>query len=241
MDENEPYWLFGMHAVRAALDNPRRTVHRMLATTNAMRRLDPLPTNIAAETVDVRALGRLLGDVVHQGVAIEVSPLPTTPLDALADASTVLLLDHITDPHNVGAILRSAAAFRADAVVMTRRHSASETGALAKAASGALDLVDVVTVTNLTRAVEELRGYGFRVAALDSEAAEPLERLEPAPKWAFVLGAEGKGVRQGVRAACDTVAAIEVPGALASLNVSNAAAITLYVASRNLTRVRDTS
>ncbi|MCF3932106.1 RNA methyltransferase [Acuticoccus sp. M5D2P5] len=235
MDDNEPYWLFGLHAVRAALANERRTVHRFVATPNAMRRLEPLPLKPAVEKIDVRALNKLLGaDAVHQGAAIYVSPLPMLEIEALREARCVLLLDHITDPHNVGAILRSAAAFRADAVVTTKRHSASESGVLAKSASGALDLVDIAVVTNLSRAIETLRGYGFRVAALDSEAAVPLGGLEPAERWAFVLGAEGKGVRPGVAAACDVTAAIEVPGALASLNVSNAAAIMLYAANERL-------
>ncbi|WP_420391636.1 TrmH family RNA methyltransferase [Acuticoccus sp.] len=236
-DEDEPYWLFGLHAVRTALANPRREVHRFIATTNALRRLEPLPRGVVAEKVDVRVLNRLLGDVVHQGAAIHVSPLPTVELDALADGRLVLCLDHVTDPHNVGAILRSAAAFRADGVVLTRRHSASEGGALAKSASGALDLVPIAVVTNLSRALGELREAGYATAALDSEADVPLDALTPSARWAFVLGAEGKGVRPGVREACDVVAAIEAPGALASLNVSNAAAITLYTAqARLLTR-----
>lgn len=233
--DEEPYWLYGIHAVRAALANPRRRVHRFLATSNAARRLEPLPPGAPApEKVDVRVLNRLLGDAVHQGAALSVDPLPGVDIDALAEARLVLCLDQITDPHNVGAILRSAAAFRADAVVVTSRHSASETGVLAKSASGALDLVDIAVVTNLSRAIEALRDFGFRAAALDSAAATPLSRLEPGPRWAFVLGAEGKGVRPGVAGNCDVTAAIEVPGALASLNVSNAAAITLYEATRSL-------
>jgi 23S rRNA (guanosine2251-2'-O)-methyltransferase len=221
--------------VRAALSNPRRRIHRFLATTNAARRLMPLPEGAPApEKVDVRVLNRLLGDAVHQGAALSVDPLPTLDIDALQHARCILCLDQITDPHNVGAIMRSAAAFRADAVVVTKRHSASETGTLAKSASGALDLVDIAVVTNLARAVETLQSYGFQVAALDSAAGVSIAQLEPAPRWAFVLGAEGKGVRPGVVSACDLAAAIEVPGALASLNVSNAAAITLYEAARRL-------
>ena len=234
MDENEPYWLYGIHAVRAALANPKRTVHRMVATRNALNRLEAPSLPVEPEEMDVRAINRLLGDAVHQGVAIHVDPLDTATLDHLAEARAVLCLDHITDPHNVGAILRSAVAFKADAVVTTRRHSASETGALAKAASGALDLIDVIAVTNLSRAIDEMKSMGFMTAALDSEAPVALEDLAPAPRWAFVLGAEGKGVRQGVAAACGTVARIEAPGALASLNVSNAAAITLYAMRRSL-------
>jgi 23S rRNA (guanosine2251-2'-O)-methyltransferase len=232
--DGERYWLYGLHAVRAALRNPRRRIHRFLATTNAARRLEAPPGAAAPETVDVRALNRLLGEAVHQGVALEVDPLPLGELDDLCQARLVLCLDQVTDPHNVGAILRSAAAFGADAVVVTRRHSAAETGALAKSASGALDLVPVVAVTNLARGVETLGDAGFRVTALDSEAGTLLSALAPAERRAFVLGAEGKGVRPGVIKACDEIAAIEAPGALASLNVSNAAAVTLYVARQAL-------
>jgi 23S rRNA (guanosine2251-2'-O)-methyltransferase len=233
MQDDEPYWLYGLHSVRAALANPRRRVRRLLASRNALARLEPLPRRIAPEVADVRALNRLLGgDAVHQGAAALVDPLPGTSIEAFRDARAVLCLDHITDPHNVGAILRSAVAFAADGVVVTSRHSASETGALAKAASGALDLVEIAVVVNMTRAVEDLKGYGFRVAALDSAAPVDLEALPPHPRWAFVLGAEGKGVRPGVVAACDVAARIEAPGALASLNVSNAAAITLYAMRR---------
>jgi len=231
---DEPYWLYGLHAVRAALLNPRRTIHRMVASKNALNRLDAPPPRCGIEEMDVRAINRLLGDAVHQGIALYVEPLEPKTLDAVADARLLLCLDHITDPHNVGAILRSAVAFKADAVVTTSRHSASETGALAKAASGALDLIDLVTVTNLSRAIAELQTMGFATVALDSAAEDALDDLAPGPRFAFVLGAEGKGVRQGVVATCGRLVRIEAPGALASLNVSNAAAITLYAAHRSL-------
>lgn len=232
---DETYWLYGVHAVRAAIANPRRRFHRFIATTNAARRIEPLPDSAPRpELVDVRVINRLLGDAVHQGVAVSVDPLLPRTVDDLAAARLLLCLDRITDPHNVGAILRSAAAFKADAVIVTSRYSAAETGVLAKSASGALDLVDIATVTNLARTVHRLREDGFRVAALDSAAGTPLSGLSPASRWAFVLGAEGKGVRPGVAAACDVTAGIEAPGALTSLNVSNAAAITLYEAGRTL-------
>lgn len=227
-----PYWLYGLHAVRAALGNPQRTVHRFVATQNAVNRLDLAPGAPSPEILDVRQVNRLLGEAVHQGVALLVDPLDGVALHDLRAARCVLLLDQITDPHNVGAIFRSAAAFAADAIVMPERHSAPESGALAKAASGALDLVPLVSVVNLTRAIETLKGYGLVVAALDSEAEHDLESLPAEAAIAFVLGAEGKGVRQGVRQACDRLVRIEAPGALASLNVSNAAAIALYAASR---------
>lgn len=236
MEDSEPYWLFGLHAVRAAISNPRRTVHTMLATPNALRRLEPLPPGIEPQKADVRHLNKLLGDVVHQGVAIHVSPLESVALETLVGGRLILCLDQITDPHNVGAILRSASAFGADGVVVTRRHSASETAVLAKSASGALDLVPLAVVTNMAGAVETLNEAGFATVALDSEAETGLGGLAPAERWAFVLGAEGKGVRFKVRETCSVSAAIEVPGALASLNVSNAAAVTLYAARDRLLR-----
>ncbi|MEM6846975.1 MAG: RNA methyltransferase [Pseudomonadota bacterium] len=228
----EPYWLYGIHAVRAALQNPRRTVHRLVVSQNAAVRLGELAKG--AETLDVRAINKLVPDAVHQGAAAWVDPLDGAPLEDLAGAQLVVLLDHITDPHNVGAILRSAAAFRADGVVTTTRHSATETGVLAKSASGALDLLPPVTVTNLSQAVRTLQGFGFQVAALDSEAETPLDDLVPGEKWAFVLGAEGKGVRYGVAETCGIKARIEASEALASLNVSNAAAVALYEMRRRL-------
>ncbi len=206
----------------------------MMATTNAMRRLEPLPRQIDAQTVDVRHLNKLLGDAVHQGVALHVSPLESVDIATLAKGRLILCLDQITDPHNVGAILRSAAAFQADGIVVTRRHSASETGVLAKSASGALDIVPIAVETNMSRSIQALREEGFTTVALDSEADTTLSALPAAERWAFVLGAEGKGVRPGVRANCDKIAAIEVSGALASLNVSNAAAIILYAAQTSL-------
>jgi len=230
--DDQPYWLYGLHSVRAALDNPARRIHRTVITRNALNRLDrPADT---AEVVNVRVLNTLLGDAVHQGVAVYTDPLGHPTLEALRHGRAILCLDQITDPHNAGAILRSAAAFGIDGVVTTRRHSPAETGVLAKAASGALDLVPIVPVTNMSRAVGELSALRFATAALDSEADEALESLPKSDKVAIVLGAEGKGVRQGVRKACDTAVRIEAPGALASLNVSNAAAIALYVLNRSL-------
>ncbi|MEM7693354.1 MAG: 23S rRNA (guanosine(2251)-2'-O)-methyltransferase RlmB [Pseudomonadota bacterium] len=232
MDDCEPYWLYGLHTVRAALDNPNRTVHRLLATRNAAARLDR--PGHTPELVDVRMLSKLLGDAVHQGVAAYTDPLDHKTLETLRHGRAILCLDQITDPHNVGAVLRSAAAFNVAGVVTTRRNTAAETGVLAKAASGALDLVPIVPVTNMSRAVGELQALGFATAALDSAAEAPLEALPPADKFALILGAEGKGVRQGVRAKAGMTARIEAPGALASLNVSNAAAIALYVLNRTL-------
>jgi 23S rRNA (guanosine2251-2'-O)-methyltransferase len=171
---------------------------------------------------------------VHQGILAEADPLETPQIAALADDDIVLVLDQITDPHNVGAILRSAAAFGIRAVVTTARHSPEATGVLAKSASGALEYVPIVTVQNLARGLEELRERGFLLVGLDSDGSADLAAAPLRLPLALVLGAEGKGLRQLTRATCDVVARLDMPGAIKSLNVSNAAALALYVATRGL-------
>jgi 23S rRNA (guanosine2251-2'-O)-methyltransferase len=230
-------FIYGIHPVLAALENPRRKVLRLLATPNALARLKeagaafPVPP----EETTPRDLDLLLGsEAVHQGVAIETMPLAPLGLDVLAGAKLVVVLDQITDPHNVGAVLRSAVAFAADAVISTGRHSAAETGALAKAASGALDRIAWIEVPNLARALEEIGAMGFRRIGLDSEGTADLEDSIAGDRIALVLGAEGKGLRRLTRDTCDAVARLSVPGAIASLNVSNAAVLALYLASRHL-------
>jgi 23S rRNA (guanosine2251-2'-O)-methyltransferase len=230
--------LYGWHPVKAALQNPARRFRRLLATENALRRLneDKVPLPLQPELVRPGQIDAQLGpDAVHQGLFAEAEPLPSPRLDTLPTDGVVLVLDQITDPHNVGAILRSAAAFNARAVITTARHSPEATGVLAKSASGALEVVPIVLVQNLARAMEELRGGGFfSLVGLDSEADTDLGALTLRAPLALVLGAEGKGLRQLTRATCDHVARIELPGAIASLNVSNAAAVALYVATRAL-------
>ena len=229
--------LYGWHPVKAALQNPARRFRRLLATENALRRLDEDKVRLPLKPELVRPgqIDAELGpDAVHQGLLAEAEPLPSPRLDTLPTDGVVLLLDQITDPHNVGAILRSAAAFNARAVITTARHSPEATGVLAKSASGALEVVPIVLVQNLARAMEELRGSGFALIGLDSEADIDLGVLKLRAPLALVLGAEGKGLRQLTRATCDHVARIELPGAIASLNVSNAAAVALYVATRGL-------
>ena len=177
-------------------------------------------------------LTKLLGtDAVHQGVAAEVEPLVAPDLSALPETShLIVLLDQITDPHNVGAILRTAAALGADAVVTTARHSPTETGVLAKAASGALDLIPLIAVGNLARALDQVGEAGFRRIGLDSDSEDRLEDTLPEDKLALVFGAEGKGLRQRTRTLCDAICRLELPGPVASLNVSNAVAVALYLA-----------
>jgi 23S rRNA (guanosine2251-2'-O)-methyltransferase len=226
-------WLYGQHAVLAALANPRRTIRRLLATEEAGQDLPP-GLEVRTERVDRRALDQLLPGAVHQGLAVLADPLPDPSLDDLIAAtdqdSLFLVLDQVTDPHNVGAILRSAAAFGAAAVIVQERHSPPVTGTLAKAASGATELVALCRVVNLARALRDLKDAGVRTVGLDSEAGLSLaEALAPGP-LALVLGAEGQGLRRLVAETCDALARLPTRPPLASLNVSNAAAIALYAA-----------
>jgi len=227
--------LWGKHAVAAALDNPERKVLKAWATREAAAFMQ-FPKDVAVTLADVADLGRLVPhDAPHQGVVIEVEPLEEVWLDDIltqaADKALLLVLDQVTDPHNVGAILRSAAAFDVKAVVTTARHSPEATGVLAKAASGAIDLVPLVTVQNLARGMTALRERGFLLVGLDSEGETDLADLPLKSPLALVLGAEGKGLRQLTREHCDRLCRISTKGALASLNVSNAAAIALHWAS----------
>jgi len=231
--------LYGWHTVTAALANPARHIRKILATENAVRRLvdDGIKLPVEPELVRPDAIAaRLSPDAVHQGLLAEADPLPSPALADLAAAGVVLVLDQITDPHNVGAILRTAAAFAVAAIVTTARHSPEATGVLAKSASGALEWVPLVTVQNLARALTEMKEQGFLVVGLDSEAPDDLSGIALASPLALVLGAEGKGLRQGTRANCDRLARLDLPGAIKSLNVSNAAALALYIASRPVAR-----
>jgi 23S rRNA (guanosine2251-2'-O)-methyltransferase len=226
--------LYGWHTVKAALENPARKVRRFLATENAARRLAEEGVAATPELVRPGAIDeRLAPDAVHQGLYLEADPLPSPELADVA-GSTVLLLDQITDPHNVGAILRTAAGFDIAAVVTTARHSPEATGVLAKAASGALEYVPIVTVQNLARAMAELKERGTLIVGLDSSGDTDLAALPLRAPLALVLGAEGKGLRQLTRESCDHVGRLDLPGRIKSLNVSNAAALALYVASKQL-------
>ncbi len=232
-----PVVMYGWHTVTAALRNPARQLRKLLATDNAARRLsdEGITPSIAPEIVRPSAIAeRLLPDAVHQGLYLEADALPSPAIEKLPAQGVVLVLDQITDPHNVGAIFRSAAAFAVTAIVTTERHSPDATGALAKAASGALEHVPFVSVQNLARGLAALKENGFTVVGLDSEGDGDLAALPLRPPVALVLGAEGKGLRQLTRETCDHLARIDVPGAIKSLNVSNAAALALYVASRKL-------
>ncbi len=234
---DDPVRLFGFHAVEAALRNPARQIHRILATDNAAHRLaEPIGARgFSPEPTTPRDLDRILGpETVHQGVLIDAAPLPEPDIEHLAEAAAaggpLVLLDQVTDPHNVGAILRSAAVFGASGVVMTRRNSPPLDGALAKSASGALELVPVALVQNLARTMTELKEAGVVLLGLDGMASTPIETQSFAGPVALVLGAEGRGLRQLTAESCDRLVRISTAETLASLNVSNAAAVALHAA-----------
>jgi 23S rRNA (guanosine2251-2'-O)-methyltransferase len=226
--------LYGLHTVKAALENPARKIRKFLATENAARRLTEEGVTASPELVRPGAIDeRLAPDAVHQGLYLEADPLPSPDIAEIV-GGPVLVLDQITDPHNVGAILRTAAGFDVAAVVTTARHSPEATGALAKAASGALEYVPIVTVQNLARAMAELKERGYLLVGLDSTSDVDLGDVPLRAPLALVLGAEGRGLRQLTRESCDHVGRLELPGRIKSLNVSNAAALALYVATKRL-------
>ncbi len=224
-------WLYGRHAVTAALDNPRRAAHRLIITGDWM---PPAAAGVpSAERAGRADLDALLGaGAVHQGVALLVDVLPTTPLEEICDRATadalVVVLDQVTDPQNVGAVLRAAAAFGAAAVIVQDRHAPPVTGALAKAASGALEHVPLVRVPNLTRALDKLKQAGFWCLGLERGVEATLVEAAVDGRMALILGAEGKGMRRLTRDNCDALVHIPMSDKVESLNVSNAAAVALY-------------
>jgi 23S rRNA (guanosine2251-2'-O)-methyltransferase len=233
-------FLYGFHAVSAALRNPARRAQRLVLTRNAEAELAAQGLSLGADLpVQPEFLGGdeiaalLPAGAVHQGIALKVSPLPDLSVDeACEGAARVVVLDQVTDPHNFGAILRSAAVFGAGALVTTDRNSPPLGGVLAKAASGGLERVRIAKVTNLVRAIDELKDLGFEVIGLDGEGEVSLPDFKTGPKVALVLGAEGAGLRRLTREHCDILARLPASGEMKSLNVSNAAAVALYELSR---------
>jgi 23S rRNA (guanosine2251-2'-O)-methyltransferase len=244
-------WLYGRHTVEAALANPERRWRRLavlagqeaeaqqlLAAAIAERRG---PEGAALDVLDRDTFAALLPPAaVHQGLALEVEPLPETDLDNLlrelataSGRSTVVVLDQVSDPHNVGAVLRSAAAFAARAVLIAAHGAPPVTGALAKAASGAVDRVPLIRIVNLARALDRLKEAGFWVCGLDETADQPLAALDLGRRAVLVLGSEGGGMRRLVRERCDYLARLPTSAAQPTLNVSNAAAVALYELARN--------
>jgi 23S rRNA (guanosine2251-2'-O)-methyltransferase len=234
--EGNESWIYGLHAVQAALANPRRKLGRAVLTARAAETIgEKLLDRVRLEPADADAISRLLPPgAVHQGAALEVQPLTGLGLDeVLEQAGTekrriVLVLDQISDPHNVGAILRTAAAFGVTAVVVQDRHAPPQSGALAKAASGALEIVPYVEVVNIARALDTLAEHGFWRIALAGDGAAPLTQMVTDGDVALVLGSEGDGIRRLVREHCEAAAFIPISRQVESLNVSNAAAIALY-------------
>ncbi|MEM8787501.1 MAG: RNA methyltransferase [Pseudomonadota bacterium] len=233
-------WLFGLHAVEAALRNPARTRHRLLVTRNAADRLAEAiaAADIAPEEADARRFPAPLDPAsVHQGAALEVSPLDWGSVSERCapgmGTPRVVLLDRVSDPQNVGAVLRSAEVFGARAVIAPHRHAAPETGALAKAASGALERQAYLRVPNLASAMQALKQMGYAIIGLDGTADTPLDAATAQHRGrplALALGAEGPGLRELTRKTCDVLANIPAAGGFGSLNVSNAAAVALYAA-----------
>jgi 23S rRNA (guanosine2251-2'-O)-methyltransferase len=243
--ESPALWLYGRHAVLAAVANPARRIRRLIALPETVEDLAAATAAVdqprpLVETVDRNAIARLLpAQAVHQGFAAVVEPLATVSLDDLLDQPeplppTLVVLDQVEDPRNVGAIIRLAAAFRAGAVVVQDRHAPSLTGALAKAASGGLETVPFVRVINIARALADLNDAGYTCLGLDAEAPLPLAAAMPSTPVALVLGSEGRGLRRLVRERCQGLARIPIDPAIESLNVAAAAAIALYERARCL-------
>ncbi|MCP4936437.1 MAG: 23S rRNA (guanosine(2251)-2'-O)-methyltransferase RlmB [bacterium] len=228
-------WLYGRHAVLAALENPDRHIDKLYATSNALKDFETLirQSDLTATPATITEISALLpSGAVHQGIAVKVKPLPETSLEDLPFDRPVIVLDQVTDPHNVGAILRSGAVFHASALIMTRRNSPPVTGVLAKSACGALEHVDMIYVGNLAQALKTLGKIGFWRIGFAGEASDAFENSaslqDQRQPVAIVLGAEDKGLRRLSKEQCDEVCHITTNGALSSLNVSNAAAIALH-------------
>ena len=233
--KTEKLYLYGIHTIAEALTNPQRIKHRLMVTQNAGQRLQKQISKVAGSLEIFEAaphdLDALVGrDAVHQGAVLECDELTVKSLDDLSPGAGVLFLDQVSDPHNVGAIMRSCVAMGVGAMIVTSRNSAAQTAVLAKSASGALDLIDLIEVSNLSKAIETLNTQGYQTIGLDSEGPDNLENsvLAETP-IALVLGAEGKGLRQKTRETCSTLARLDMPGKIKSLNVSNAAVLALYV------------
>lgn len=236
--EGDPYWLYGMHPVRAALANPRRRFHRLLATRNAAITLSESgEPPIEPEIVERKVIDRLVpDDAVHQGVALLVDPMEDVRLDSLLEddaTRVVLVLDQVTDPHNVGAIMRSAAAFGASAVITTWRHSPPETAVLVKAAAGAYEVLPYIRIQNLAGLLEKLHEHAFLSIGLDAEGTVLVRDVPHDVRAALVLGAEGKGLRHLTKELCGMLARLPISERVESLNVSNAAAVALYELTRD--------
>ncbi len=228
---HDRHLLYGIHSVLEACANPRRNIKKLYVTRNVLHGHAAILKKAACpiETCEPGKISELAPPgAVHQGIVADTPPLPAMAVEDIAGSGIVVVLDQITDPHNVGAILRSSAAFAASAVVITARNSPEAGGVLAKAASGALEHVPLIEAVNLARAIETLQGNGFMCIGFDSEAEYALEDAPIQAPLALVMGAEGKGLRRLTREKCDILIRLDMPGKIKSLNVSNAAALALY-------------
>lgn len=241
VQSNSDLWLFGRHPVMAALKNPARVIKRLLVTKRSadhyLTEFSDINQNIrpiAPEIILIESLEKYLpADCVHQGIALQTVPLPQKELQDCClindkEPHLVLILDQVTDPHNVGAIIRSAAAFGVRAIVSTDRHAPPESGTLAKSASGTLEIIPWIRVTNLSRAMDELAEMGYWRLGMDGDAKLSIREAKFGQNIALVMGAEGKGLRKGTQDHCDALIRLPIQRTVESLNVSNAAAIALY-------------
>jgi 23S rRNA (guanosine2251-2'-O)-methyltransferase len=228
---NSTIFLYGKHACIAALSNPKRKVTRLFVTKNS---ISDIPNNLKpqnVETIENKDFDKFLPnsrDIVHQGIALEVAPLGEVSLKSISDSNVLVALDQVTDPHNVGAILRSCAAFGAGGVIFPKDNAPPESGTLAKTASGALEIVPICKVTNLARTLEQLKKDGYWIIGLDGNTNTTIDKANLSGKIVLVMGAEGKGLRQLTREYCDLLVRLPISDKVESLNVSNAAAIALY-------------
>ncbi|MEO1748686.1 MAG: 23S rRNA (guanosine(2251)-2'-O)-methyltransferase RlmB [Pseudomonadota bacterium] len=233
-------WLYGIHAVEAALNNPKRVNHTLWASENALAKLTfSEASGVTVKNVHPKEIDKKLSnEAVHQGVLLETEPLEPQTLEDCWEYKLLLVLDQVTDPHNVGAMIRSGVAMGAGAIITTARHSPGESGVLAKVASGGLEHIKYVTVRNLANAIQAINERGYQTVGLDSEGPKDLTETMSAQKVALVMGAEGKGLRQKSREMVTDLARLDMQGPIKSLNVSNAAAVALFVAQSHLASMK---
>ncbi|AHA28352.1 23S rRNA (guanosine(2251)-2'-O)-methyltransferase RlmB [Candidatus Liberibacter americanus] len=225
--------LYGIHTVGAAINNPKRQIFRLLATRNALANLnynEHSSSVFPIQIVSPREIDNIVGkDTAHQGVLLETLPLKYPSFDIIRKSKLLIVLDQVNDPHNVGAILRSAVAFKCDAIITTKRHIPDETSVLAKSASGALEHIPYIRIGNLAEALQKIHSFGFQTIGLSSDSDIDLEESFCSDKIALVLGSEGKGLRKKTQETVNVIAQINMPGEIKSLNVSNASALSLYI------------
>ncbi len=235
--ENKKHWIYGKHAVKAALSNKNRACYRLFATSSSLKELDIVAKanhpDLVISVVENKEINKLVGtDALHQNLALEVEKLAEKTLDDFLNnnnqSSCIVALDQLTDPHNIGAILRSAAAFSADAVLITDYNSPKDSGTIAKISSGAMEIVPFIKITNLSQSLNRLKDAGYWIVGLEGTSPTQLDKVKLDGKIVLVMGSEGTGLRRLTKDTCDILAKLPINPAMESLNVSNAAAIALY-------------